>query len=167
MPFSSTHSFSNNNTIIQTSYISYYVINTFNIKRLYHKGFYSFAEEVVSIDCTHYMTSFDIDSLFTNIPLEEAINIDTEKDFQNKTKVNNLTKESFRFLLDLSNFDSFFILMETTRRKKTVFLWVPHWVQLWLMRFHVVLNNNGYLIVLLITNLFHREGMIHLTIHFC
>ena len=95
MPFSSTHSFSNNNTIIQTSYISYYVIKTFNIKRLYRKGFYSFAEEVVSIDCTYYMTSFDIDSLFTNIPLEEAINIDTEKDFQNKTKVNNLTKESF------------------------------------------------------------------------
>ena len=118
MPFSSTHSFSNNNTIIQTSYISYYVIKTFNIKRLYRKGFYSFAEEVVSIDCTYYMTSFDIDSLFTNIPLEEAINIDTEKDFQNKTKVNNLTKESFRFLLDLSNFDSFFIFDGNYQKKK-------------------------------------------------
>ena len=34
------------------------------------KNSFSFAEEVSSFDCAHYMTSFDNDSLFTNIPLE-------------------------------------------------------------------------------------------------
>ena len=62
-----------------------------------------------SFDCAHYMTSFDIDSLFTNIPLEKTINICVDKLFENNTKVNNLTKESFRSLLELATLDSFFI----------------------------------------------------------
>ena len=33
------------------------------------KDSFSFAEEVSSFDCTYYITSFDIESLFTNIPL--------------------------------------------------------------------------------------------------
>ena len=60
--------------------------NNFTIKDLF-----SFAEEVSSFDCAYYMTSFDIESLFTNIPLEETINICVEKLFENNTKVNNLT----------------------------------------------------------------------------
>ena len=55
------------------------------------------------------MTSFDIESLFTNIPLEETINICVEKRSENKTKVNNLTIESFRALLELTSLESFFI----------------------------------------------------------
>ena len=58
------------------------------------------------------MTSFDIESLFTNIPLEETINICVEKRSENKTKVNNLTIESFRALLELTPLESFFILDE-------------------------------------------------------
>ena len=73
------------------------------------KDSFSFAEEVSSFDCAHYMTSFDIESLFTNIPLEETINICVNKLFENNTKVNNLTKESFRSLLELATLDSFFI----------------------------------------------------------
>ena len=52
----------------------------------------SFAEEVSSFDCAHYMTSFDIESLFTNIPLEETISICVDRTFENNTKVNNSTK---------------------------------------------------------------------------
>ena len=59
------------------------------------KDSFSFAEEVFSFDCAYYMTSFDMESLFTNIPLEETINICVDKLFENNTKVNNLTKESF------------------------------------------------------------------------
>ena len=73
------------------------------------KDSFSFAEEVSSFDCAYYMTSFDIESLFTNIPLEETINICVDKLFENNTKVNNLTKESFRSLLELATLDSFFI----------------------------------------------------------
>ena len=71
------------------------------------KDSFSFAEEVSSFDCAHYMTSFDIESLFTNIPLEETINIRVNKLFENNTKVNNLTKESFRSLLELASLDFF------------------------------------------------------------
>ena len=55
------------------------------------------------------MTSFDIESLFTSIPLKETISICVDKPFENNTKVNNLTKESFRSLLELAPLDSFSI----------------------------------------------------------
>ena len=45
------------------------------------------------------MTSSDIEPLFTNIPLEKTINTCTDKLFQNKPKIINLTKESFPALL--------------------------------------------------------------------
>ena len=55
------------------------------------------------------MISFNIESLFTNIPFEEPINICVDKFFESNTKVNNLTKECFRSLLELATLDSFFI----------------------------------------------------------
>ena len=70
------------------------------------KDSFSFAEEVSSFDCAHYMTSFDIESLFSNIP---TIKICVDKLFEYITKVNNLTKESVRSLLELDTLDSFFI----------------------------------------------------------
>ena len=57
----------------------------------------------------HYRNSFHIEPLFINIPLEETINICVYKLFENYTKVNNLTKASFRSLLELVTLDSFFI----------------------------------------------------------
>ena len=52
---------------------------------------------------------FTNESLFTNIPLEETINMCVDKLFENNTKVNNLTKESFRSLLELATLESLFI----------------------------------------------------------
>ena len=63
----------------------------------------SFAKEVSSFD------SFDIEFLFTNIPLEETINIYVDKLFESNTKVSNLTKNPFRSLLELATLDSLFI----------------------------------------------------------
>ena len=60
-----------------------------------------------SFDCAHYITSFDIESLFTNIPLEGTMNICVDKLFENKTKVSDLTKESFQTLLELATLDFF------------------------------------------------------------
>ena len=70
---------------------------------------FSFAEEVSSFDCAHYMATFDTVSLFTNIPLAETINFCVDKLFEIKTKAKNLTKESFGNLLELATLDSFFI----------------------------------------------------------
>ena len=73
------------------------------------KDLFSFAEELSSFDCAHYMTSFDIESLFTNIQLEETVSICVDKLSENKTKVYSLTKEPFRSLLELATLYSFSI----------------------------------------------------------
>ena len=45
------------------------------------------------------MASFDVESLFTNIPLQETIDLCVENLFQDRTHVDNLSKDSFRELL--------------------------------------------------------------------
>ena len=45
------------------------------------------------------MTSFNIDSLFTNLPLQETIELCVENLFRDKTPVNNLSKDLFHELL--------------------------------------------------------------------
>ena len=51
----------------------------------------------------YVMASFDIKSLFTNIPLDEAINIATESLFpQNDVSLLGLTSEVFRKLLQFA-----------------------------------------------------------------
>jgi hypothetical protein len=48
------------------------------------------------------MASLDVESLFTNIPLDETINIVTKKVFEKQNKVNGLSKTDFRRLLVVS-----------------------------------------------------------------
>ena len=50
-------------------------------------------------DHNSFMCSFDIDSLFTNVPLEETIQI--KNVFGRKRKINGLSKKNFRDLLKL------------------------------------------------------------------
>ena len=76
------------------------------------KNSFSFAEGVPAFDCAHYMTIFDIECLFTNTQLEETINICVDKLFQNKMKVENLTQESFCYLLELAILDSLFFIFD-------------------------------------------------------
>ena len=45
------------------------------------------------------MASFDVESLFTNISLQETIDLCVENLFQDRTHVDNLLKDSFRELL--------------------------------------------------------------------
>ena len=55
------------------------------------------------------MTSFDIKSLFTNIPLTETLNLWVQNLYKNQTHVNNLNESSFYKLLKITMFGSFFI----------------------------------------------------------
>ena len=50
-------------------------------------GSFAFAEEIVEQDSEFFMGSLDVDSLFTNIPLEETIDICTKTLFENIEKV--------------------------------------------------------------------------------
>ena len=63
------------------------------------KDSFAFAEELQSFDSKLLMASFDIESLFTNIPLQETIDLCVENLFQDRTHVDNLSKDSFRELL--------------------------------------------------------------------
>ena len=54
------------------------------------------------------MASLDVDSLFTNIPLNETIDLVTDEVFENVTKVNGISKTDFKRLLVLSTKGSVF-----------------------------------------------------------
>ena len=76
------------------------------------KDTFSFAHEIRSQDSTKRMSSFDVDALFTNIPLDETINICCEELFKNKNhndKVSGLTKKQFKQLLELATKESFIL----------------------------------------------------------
>ena len=70
---------------------------------------FSFAKEVLDFDASCFMASFDIKSLFTNIPLTEMFNLCVQNLYRNQTHVNNLTKSSFYKLLKITMFESLFI----------------------------------------------------------
>ena len=76
------------------------------------KDTFTFAQEIRSQDSTKRMSSFDVDALFTNIPLDETINICCDELFKNKNPrdtVSGLTKKQFRQLLELATKESFIL----------------------------------------------------------
>ena len=70
------------------------------------------------------MGSLYVDSLFTNIPLEEIINICTNTLFENTEKVEGLSKIEFKELLSLATKESYFILTNSSTSKSMESLWV-------------------------------------------
>ena len=55
------------------------------------------------------MANVDVDSLFTNIPLDETIDICCNLVFENKRKVDGLSKADFRQLLTTATTESFIL----------------------------------------------------------
>ena len=73
------------------------------------KDSFSFAKEVLKFDASLFMASFDINSLFTNIPPTETLNLCVQNLCRNITHVGNLTQSSFCSLLKITMFQSLFI----------------------------------------------------------
>ena len=71
--------------------LSCLTINEFTVK-----DSFSFAKEIVEQDRNFYMGSLDVDSLFTNIPLEETINICTELIYDQNDSIEGLNKSEFK-----------------------------------------------------------------------
>ena len=69
----------------------------------------SFAPKIVEQDSSNFINSLDIDSLFTNVPLEKNIGIYTGNCFKNKNMVLGLKKSEFKDLLYLATKESYFI----------------------------------------------------------
>ena len=59
------------------------------------KDSFTFAEELQSFDSKLVMTSFDIESLFTNIPLQETIDLWVENLFKNRAHIDDLSEDPF------------------------------------------------------------------------
>ena len=76
----------------------YTIINTF-----------SFNKEVQLQDANLVMGSLDVDALFTNIPLDETINICVTELFKDKELINKLNKDDVRDLLQLASKNTLFI----------------------------------------------------------
>ena len=67
------------------------------------KDSFDFAKEVCDVDFGEcVLASFDVKSLFTNIPLKETINICTDYLFMNKENISNLSKKQFHKIIVIS-----------------------------------------------------------------
>ena len=81
-----------------------YTINEYTVK-----DSFSFCKEIVNQDPQLFMSSFDIQSLFTNIPLDKTINICVDMVYNKRKKVKDMLKGHFKQLLTLSTKSSFFL----------------------------------------------------------
>ena len=89
------------------------------------KDSFLFAQEIVDQQHDLFMGSLDVDSLFTNIPLEETIEIRTNKLFTESETAEDLSKLTLKnFCLWLLRIHILF-LMEHFINKSMVWRWVP------------------------------------------
>ena len=70
---------------------------------------FSFAKEVEEFDPNLTVTSFDLKSLFTNIPLTETIGLCVENLHKNQTYIDSVSKSSFCRLLEMRMVESLFV----------------------------------------------------------
>ena len=87
--------------------LSHLTVNEYSVKNSY--SFVNDIEKITNAD-TLFMCSFDIENLYTNVPLQETINICTELMFSfNVSTVLGLSREYFKRLLELSVTNSIFL----------------------------------------------------------
>ena len=84
------------------------ILETLATNKYTVKDSFKFATEIVEQDFNSFMGSLDIDSLFTNIPLEETIETCTNNLFKNGDIVHGLKKSKFKDLLSLATKESYF-----------------------------------------------------------
>ena len=108
------------------------------------------------------MSSFDIESLFTNIPLEETIDLCVENLFQERSHVHNLSKDSFRELFTWTMSASLILFdQQFYKQHNGVAMGFP--LGPTLPMFFFIMKKFGFKIVLLNLNLLSIEDvlMIH------
>ena len=99
---------------------------------------FSFADEVSSSHPDHSMASLDVECLFTNIPLNEVIDICIDDLFCDTNTIHNLDRNDMRELCCSSS------LIKSCTDKLMVSQWVPHWVRFLQMCFYEILKNSGF-----------------------
>ena len=76
-----------------------------------------FADKVSSFCADHFMASLDVESLFTNIPLNEVIHICVDDLFCDTNTIHNLDRNYMRELLTLAAYEWFFIFDQVVYRQ--------------------------------------------------
>ena len=89
------------------------ILKLFTTNEFTVKGSFNFAEEIVDQQHDFFCVVLDVDSLFTNIPLKETIEIYTNELFNESETLEGLNKTEFKELLSLATKDSHFIFDET------------------------------------------------------
>ena len=87
------------------------ILNPFTSNEFTTANSHSFANDIMAVEeASHFfMTSFDVENLFTNIPLNETINICLNHLFTDPSSlVIGLSRKFFKTLLELSVLYSFF-----------------------------------------------------------
>ena len=79
---------------------------------------FAFAEEIVHQDDKLFMSSLDVDSLFTNIPLKETINICTNLLYKNVDVIEGTNKSESKNLLSLATQESYFMFNDILYKQK-------------------------------------------------
>ena len=78
---------------------------------------FSFADEVSSFCSDHLMVSLDVESWFTNIPVNEVIDICIDDLFCDVNTIHNLDRNDMRTLLTLGAYELFFIFDQVMYRQ--------------------------------------------------
>ena len=81
------------------------------------KDSFEFAKNVRNQNPDLFMASFDIDSLFTNVPIDKTIDISIKKLFGRKKKYNGFSREQFKKLLGFAVKNLFFLFNGTYYEK--------------------------------------------------
>ena len=66
------------------------------------KDSFEFAEVICDYDACLFMASLDVDSLFTNVPLEETIHICVNELFKSNSSIHGLNKKQITEMLSLT-----------------------------------------------------------------
>ena len=83
------------------------------------KDSFSFVKEICNMNVENcVMASFDVKSLFTNIPLKETVNICIEKLFHEESMVFGFSKEQLHKLLSLAVTDCYFLFNDKVYKQK-------------------------------------------------
>ena len=80
------------------------------------KDSFAFAEIVREQNPDFFMASFDIGSLFTNVPLDETFEISVKKLFDNNKKLHVFSRQQFRKPIYLAAKNSFFLFNDTVKK---------------------------------------------------
>ena len=86
------------------------VLSPLSINEYTVNNSFAFAKEITKTNCNYLMAILDVESLFTNIPLEETIENCVNDLFFDKYKIDNLTKQDVHDLLSAAGKESFIYL---------------------------------------------------------